>query len=920
MWEYLTRFIRRPVLAAAAFLFVVMPTSLLAQPAGGPPGLNQLDLPAHGVVVNYPDTWRNASGQHRDLWHLKSNELAWPETDNPTSAATIRIYVESHKNHPQAVDRLKQIEAEWDDEVSYENIGGWVSLHRRNYQEIKHPGPPGDPGTGRENVLVVTTAIAAGNKVIRMEGILEPGVAEDFADVVQDVTRGAVFSNRGASGRAQQDIDSLENRPSLRGRRSNTTANPNSDDAPGAFEDSAESGSGDGPGNPGLTLRVNNAGGADAEIEMIASTDGSTVIVANNSRNFATSTDGGVTYGLVGSAPIGPTGTANGDPSLAYGASGSFYLAYIRYPGGAAGTTCSTGITRSDNNGTSFNFVGDATMCDDTLAVGMGNNMDGACFPDQEHIAADRFNVSATGQDQVYSAWRDFATGGCGRTNGIPIAGGEIPSIVCSTDSGVNWTNKVATNGSGSYSRITVGQDGNVYVVFNQGSNVMLQKFSSCQSGLATIGGAVMIANVSQVTCNAPTPGAVPGLDRCNNGSNLSSHMVAVDDTDANHIYAAYAENTTPGLNENVIIRDSIDGGATWPASRVVQVSGGPVARRFMPWVCSTGGAAYTSWYDTRLAVSGAAPGSGLPNDLADFYGASAFRNSDGDLVPGGEFRISEVADPLCASGWPSRPRSPWDSETCGVQPQLAGTCFDNSATPVSTGVRCDFSNCAVVNNGETTGACECGAATDTCNTGGGGPKYGDYNGNACAAGRFFASWASATSPPAISPASTDVDVFSFTKIVCCTPQIQVPAPVSFGDVCEGSTLTETMEVCNTGKEDLRIDSILSSDDQFTPIVPSAGFPVIISPDACFPFEVEFVPDGLGAQSADITIVTNDAVNPVVTVIAAGTVGEADLNVAIADSGNFGGGLLRRLHRLGSGANQPRLVRLDNFEYLGRRS
>jgi hypothetical protein len=43
---------------------------------------------------------------------------------------------------------------------------------------------------------------------------------------------------------------------------------------------------------------------------------------------------------------------------------------------------------------------------------------------------------------------------------------------------------------------------------------------------------------------------------------------------------------------------------------------------------------------------------------------------------------------------------------------------------------------------------------------GNGCPKYGDYNGNACAAGRLFAGWASATSPAGIEPPSTAIGIF----------------------------------------------------------------------------------------------------------------------------------------------------------------
>jgi len=88
------------------------------------------------------------------------------------------------------------------------------------------------------------------------------------------------------------------------------------------------------------------------------------------------------------------------------------------------------------------------------------------------------------------------------------------------------------------------------------------------------------------------------------------------------------------------------------------------------------------------------------------------------------------------------------------------------------------------------------GPPVETCNTGGGSPKYGDYNGNACAAGRFLTSFASAKSPPEIAPPSAAIDVF-FTKfLVGNVPQIQVPQGAAFGDSCVGGTSRTTLQVC----------------------------------------------------------------------------------------------------------------------------
>jgi opacity protein-like surface antigen len=62
-------------------------------------------------------------------------------------------------------------------------------------------------------------------------------------------------------------------------------------------------------------------------------------------------------------------------------------------------------------------------------------------------------------------------------------------------------------------------------------------------------------------------------------------------------------------------------------------------------------------------------------------------------------------------------------------------------------------------------------------------------------------------------------------------PQIQIPGIVAFGDACVGSSRQATLNVCNTGKADLVIDPIASSNPRFKVTTPSAGYPIVIRPD-----------------------------------------------------------------------------------------
>ena len=119
-------------------------------------------------------------------------------------------------------------------------------------------------------------------------------------------------------------------------------------------------------------------------------------------------------------------------------------------------------------------------------------------------------------------------------------------------------------------------------------------------------------------------------------------------------------------------------------------------------------------------------------------------------------------------------------------------------------------------------------------------------------------------------------------------PVLTIPGPVAFADTCVGETSLATLNICNTGKTDLRIDSITSSDPQFSVTAPSSGFPVVISPDFCFPFQVRFSPSSEGPQAASLTITSNDPCQSPFAVDATGNGAVPRIVTGIANSGNFG--------------------------------
>jgi uncharacterized repeat protein (TIGR01451 family) len=752
----------------------------------GPTRTLKIEAEDLSFTVRYPDRWSAAQEANvYKLLNVPAGQLGRLDAQARDKVTQITIFTEHRKDHAEAVRRLKEIEAESSSPATFLKIGGWPALQRQHLQPRPQPGQ-GPPVEGSTMIRVITTAVAAGNLLVRLEGWLPSDAPPDVMGEVEAIGQSLVFTTTGDPSQVEREIQELHK--SSRPRSSSPTPRVQTQGSSGGTEAvSADS--------AGASVRVTNQAGRDSELEIAVSPNVQNIVIGSNS-NYFFSTNAGQTWN-------NSAGINGNDPSLGWGQSGgpngTFYAANIAAP--------STAISVSTNNGQNFGLRNTAFTCQ-----GSPPSCGGFGFPDQEHIAVDRFNVAAGG-DQVYSAWRQ---------------GGGSWGIVCSQDSGNNWTapgNAVFT--SGDFPRITVGQDGFVYIVYLNGNNIMLSKFNSCQTNqnpmVKAIGDQTVVMAINHVAC--PTP----GLDRCNFRNTLASPTVAVDDTNCNpncnHVYVAYAANTSPGggggfpnctnqstCNERIVVQDSTDGGVTWNAAnpnRTVTVSTGVTARRFMPWVCTVGGVAQMTWYDRRAASPGGTTVSN--NSLTDFFAASAFLNPTGNLTAGTEFQVNDpgTADAQCEAGfatgsvgsWPAPVDNRNDSESCSVQPQLGGICcipaeidgFGRCLNPTAASgqQRCDFDMTAC--------PLSPGGLAQTCAAQRGSPKYGDYNGSACAAGHLFAAWASAAAPPGIPP-SGSIDIF-FAVEPPFSSDLSITKTDSPDPVTVGNNLTYTVTVTNNGPD-----------------------------------------------------------------------------------------------------------------------
>jgi hypothetical protein len=702
-----------------------------------PPPSEVLEV-APRVTIRYAEPWA-ASGYKYD----NGKEIVRRPSSSDKSSGRILITTERRLSLADADRRLLDVSQLRPGNPKFYAIGGWPAVELR----FREPSPTiegesEDQNSGTRAIVDrAVVAVAADTTVLDFDIWLAPEAGAQVLDQAIDIARSAIFPAQGEPDETRRRVQHLAQLAASGAGQG--VSRPTSVRPSGAFNPTGQQPTPFGgepigglsafsitPNPPG----VNNPG--FGELEIAASPNGQQIVIAANS-GVTFSKDGGKSFQ---GANLGAGAFSPNDPSVTRGATGNFYLGGIAKS--SSPPLCNDVVSRSTDGGASFLSLGFSAVCPP-------NPSDNVCFPDQPHIAAafaSSFVGAAAGSDQVYAVWRNMTPGPTIVAQAAPSCIGlsassslsETSTIACSTNSGVTFTSPpVAIPGGGDHPRVVVGQDGKVYTVTLSGSNILLTRFSSCANGLVPEDGfPVTVANDASVAC------PVPGLDRCE-GDGLTSQMVATDPMDGGHLFVTYAEPFSGG--ELVVSRESHDGGLTYEAKVALSPPTTPSPRRFMPWSCSTGGTVFAGWYDRTAALAGAR------NDLTDYL-------LGGPIIP--TFKPLDLtvnSDPQCASGWPGSVRDQSDSQSC-VPPSTTppGVCQNGNNT--GNGKPCFFGS----------SSCPMG---QSCTTGGGQPKYGDYNGIACSTNSVIAAWSSATSPgapplppvPGITIFSTVVPLSSLT-------------------------------------------------------------------------------------------------------------------------------------------------------------
>lgn len=147
------------VLASFALIGWALP-GLAQQPLA-----NRLDIKEGGITIRYPADWSSPPKRFANMDEL----INVPADKHDTAEATVRIQITAvtRTDHAEAARELREIATENTSRPTFASIGGWPALQRQHLGLREQPGE--GPQFADKMVITITTAIAAGNLLVRLE-------------------------------------------------------------------------------------------------------------------------------------------------------------------------------------------------------------------------------------------------------------------------------------------------------------------------------------------------------------------------------------------------------------------------------------------------------------------------------------------------------------------------------------------------------------------------------------------------------------------------------------------------------------------------------------------------------------------------------------------------------------------------------
>src|SRR4030095_2891407 len=147
--------------------------SAMAQDPQAQQFTKSLSIEAKNMTLRYPEGWdiiQSPDPTVRELRMQVSLEKRSGVNEagsESTGTARMQINIEPRLDHADALERLRHIAAEYSGSEAYLEIGGWPAYQRRYLAPLARKSRAATRPV--EMTIRVTTAIAAGDQVIRIE-------------------------------------------------------------------------------------------------------------------------------------------------------------------------------------------------------------------------------------------------------------------------------------------------------------------------------------------------------------------------------------------------------------------------------------------------------------------------------------------------------------------------------------------------------------------------------------------------------------------------------------------------------------------------------------------------------------------------------------------------------------------------------
>ena len=305
---------------AVLFRIVVVAVGALLLSSCAAKRVHTVEMLNNQVALKMPTGWSQYAWRGSTAVELTRSRGTPKGT---VSEAHIVIFTERRRDQDEAVVRLGEIAAESKVQSTFLLIDGWPALQRR--QTVTVPRPGGVDGDDREpemRVVQVTTAVAANDIIVRSEGSVPVSVKGSIVTEVEKIGRSFTFAARPTPSKSKDALQRLSKADlqRLRSEREQPAVATTPQALPMRIKPERRHTM---PGAPSPA-----ADKLFGELEVAASNDGLHVVVAAQKARTLFSDDGGLTF--KSSLPtLPPMLGNNGDPSIAIGASGAFYVSFL---------------------------------------------------------------------------------------------------------------------------------------------------------------------------------------------------------------------------------------------------------------------------------------------------------------------------------------------------------------------------------------------------------------------------------------------------------------------------------------------------------------------------------------------------------------------------------------------------------------